>query len=76
VKRRTLATAAISATTATAAVAAWWCTDSAPYPYAQRGLLDIPLPFLTNRRLDAVLGARPGERMLEIGPGTGPTCPS
>jgi ubiquinone/menaquinone biosynthesis C-methylase UbiE len=34
-------------------------------------LLDLPLPFLTNRRLDALLGARPGERLLEIGPGTG-----
>jgi ubiquinone/menaquinone biosynthesis C-methylase UbiE len=57
--------------TAGAAAAAWWFTDSAPYPYAQRALLDLPLPFLTNRRLDAMLAARPGERMLEIGPGTG-----
>jgi ubiquinone/menaquinone biosynthesis C-methylase UbiE len=71
VKRRTLATAAAATATAATAAAAWWWTDSAPYPYAQRGLLDIPLPFLTNRRLDAILGARPGERMLEIGPGTG-----
>jgi ubiquinone/menaquinone biosynthesis C-methylase UbiE len=66
VKRRLIAGAC-----ATAAVAAWWLTDSAPYPYAQRALLDLPLPFLTNRRLDALLGARAGERMLEIGPGTG-----
>jgi ubiquinone/menaquinone biosynthesis C-methylase UbiE len=54
-----------------AAVAAWWLTDSAPYPYAQRALLNIPLPFLTNRRLDALLGIRQGERVLEIGPGSG-----
>jgi ubiquinone/menaquinone biosynthesis C-methylase UbiE len=59
------------AAAAVAAAAAWWCTDSAPYPYAQRWLLDLPLPFLTNRRLDALLAARPGERILEIGPGTG-----
>ena len=69
--RRTLATAGAAAAAAAAATAAWWYTDSAPYPYAQRRILDLPLPFLTNRRLDALLGARPGERVLEIGPGTG-----
>jgi ubiquinone/menaquinone biosynthesis C-methylase UbiE len=68
VNRRRLAAAAAAVG---AAAATWWWTDSAPYPYAQHGLLDIPLPFLTNRRLDAVLGVRPGERVLEIGPGTG-----
>jgi ubiquinone/menaquinone biosynthesis C-methylase UbiE len=70
VSRRALAVAGASAAAA-AAAAAWWHTDSAPYPYAQRRLLDLPLPFLTNRRLDALLGIRPGERVLEIGPGTG-----
>jgi ubiquinone/menaquinone biosynthesis C-methylase UbiE len=59
------------AAAAAAGVAAWWWTDAAPYPYAQRWLLDLPLPFLTNRRLDALLAPRPGERILEIGPGTG-----
>jgi ubiquinone/menaquinone biosynthesis C-methylase UbiE len=70
VNRRAFAVAGASAAAA-AAAAAWWYTDSAPYPYAQRRILDLPLPFLTNRRLDALLGIRPGERMLEIGPGTG-----
>ena len=69
--RRTLATASAAAVAAAAATAAWWYADSAPYPYAQRMILDLPLPFLTNRRLDALLGVRPGERVLEIGPGTG-----
>ncbi|HXT89882.1 MAG TPA: class I SAM-dependent methyltransferase [Trebonia sp.] len=69
--RRTLATAGVAVGAAVAAAAAWWYTDSAPYPYAQRKILDLPLPFLTNRRLDALLGVRPGERVLEIGPGTG-----
>jgi ubiquinone/menaquinone biosynthesis C-methylase UbiE len=66
VKRPVLIAAA-----AAGAAAAWWWTDSAPFPYAQRWLLDLPLPFLTNRRLDALLGARAGERILEVGPGTG-----
>ena len=69
--RRLLAGAGAGVATAAVGVAAWWFTDSAPYPYAQRALLDLPLPFLTNRRLDALLAARPGERLLEIGPGTG-----
>jgi ubiquinone/menaquinone biosynthesis C-methylase UbiE len=68
VKRRTIT---LATGAATAAAAAWWFTDSAPYPYAQRALLDLPLPFLTNSRLDALLGPRPGERLLEVGPGTG-----
>lgn len=68
--RRALVVAGASAAAA-AAAAAWWHTDSAPYPYAQRRILDLPLPFLGNRRLDALLGIRPGERVLEIGPGTG-----
>ena len=59
------------AAAAAAAAAAWWWADSAPYPYAQHWLLDLPLPFLTNRRLDALLGVQPGERVLEVGPGTG-----
>jgi ubiquinone/menaquinone biosynthesis C-methylase UbiE len=71
VNRRTLATAGAAAIMAAAATAAWWYADSAPYPYAQRKILDLPLPFLTNRRLDALLGVRPGERVLEVGPGTG-----
>jgi ubiquinone/menaquinone biosynthesis C-methylase UbiE len=62
---------AIAGAATAAAAAAWWWTDSAPYPYAQRRLLDLPLPGLTNRRLDALLNPQPGERVLEIGPGTG-----
>lgn len=46
-------------------------SDRAPYPYGQHRLLDIPLPLLTRRRLDALLQPRAGEQVLEIGPGTG-----
>lgn len=54
-----------------AAAAAWWLADTAPYPYSQRLLLNLPLPFLTSARLDGMLAPRPGERILEVGPGTG-----
>ena len=51
--------------------AAMYFGDKAPYPYRQHRLLDLPLPFLTSNCLDEILQPRPGERMLEIGPGTG-----
>ncbi len=53
------------------AAGAWWFGDKAPYPYAQRTLLDLQLPCLTSNNLDSVLRPKPGERMLEVGPGTG-----
>jgi ubiquinone/menaquinone biosynthesis C-methylase UbiE len=65
------AVAAAGVLAAGAAGVAAVLSDKAPYPYAQRHLLDIPLPLLTCRRLGALLQPRPGERMLEIGPGTG-----
>ncbi len=70
-RQRSVKRPVLIAAAAAAAAAAWWWTDSAPYPYAQHWLLDLPLPFLTNRRLDALLAVRPGERVLEVGPGTG-----
>jgi ubiquinone/menaquinone biosynthesis C-methylase UbiE len=62
---------ALAAGAAAVGVGAWWFSDKAPYPYAQRGLLDLPLPFLTSHNLDAMLTPRDGERILEVGPGTG-----
>lgn len=40
-------------------------------PYSQRWMLDFPRPWLSTDRLIRVLEPRPGERMLELGPGTG-----
>ena len=65
------ATLAAAACAAALAAGAWWFTDQAPYPYAQRRLLDVRLPFLTAANLDAMLRPCHGERILEIGPGTG-----
>ncbi|MCL2583455.1 MAG: class I SAM-dependent methyltransferase [Streptosporangiales bacterium] len=67
--KRALAGAAALA--AAGAAAAWWWYEAAPYPYSHRWMLNRQVPFLTNRRIDALLAARPGERILEIGCGTG-----
>lgn len=66
-----LRTAGLALGVAAAAAGTWWFSDRAPYPYAQHRLLDLQLPVLTNTNLDRLLRPRPGERMLEIGPGTG-----
>src|SRR5215213_3347940 len=40
-------------------------------PYSLRSSLDLPHPFVTRSRLREMLSPQPGERVLEIGPGTG-----
>lgn len=49
----------------------WYRRYTTPFPYAQRWMLDKELPQLTRERLCFLLDPRPGERILEIGPGTG-----
>lgn len=66
-QRALLATAAGAAALGAAAV----LTDQAPYPYALHRLLDLPLPLLSGRRLDVLLDPRRGQKIVEIGPGTG-----
>ena len=41
------------------------------FPYFARAILDVPRPLLTRRRLLEILQPEPGERILEVGPGTG-----
>jgi ubiquinone/menaquinone biosynthesis C-methylase UbiE len=40
-------------------------------PYSQRWLLEVPRPYLGRSRLREILQPVPGERILEVGPGTG-----
>jgi ubiquinone/menaquinone biosynthesis C-methylase UbiE len=40
-------------------------------PYGLRFSLALPRPFLTRSRLREILSPEPGERVLEVGPGTG-----
>jgi SAM-dependent methyltransferase len=65
--RRALAAGAA----ALAAAAWWWRKNPSACPYGQRFWVEAPHPLITRRRLRGVLELRPGERMLEIGPGTG-----
>lgn len=41
------------------------------FPYFARAILDLPRPLLTRRGLLEILQPEPGERILEVGPGTG-----
>jgi len=49
----------------------WWRAHPSACPYGQRFWVELPHPFITRVRLDAILAPVPGERILEVGPGTG-----
>jgi len=56
---------------AVGAVALWWRKNPSACPYSQRFWVEAPHPLITRARLREILEPRPGERLLEIGPGTG-----
>jgi SAM-dependent methyltransferase len=62
---------ALIAVGATLAAAAWWRKHPSACPYGQRFWVEAPHPLITRERLREVLDPSPGERILEIGPGTG-----
>jgi ubiquinone/menaquinone biosynthesis C-methylase UbiE len=49
----------------------WWRRNPSACPYSQRFWVEAPHPFITRARLHEILAPRPGERVLEVGPGTG-----
>jgi len=53
------------------AVALWWRKNPSACPYSQRFWVEAPHPVITRERLREILEPKPGERVLEIGPGTG-----
>ncbi len=55
----------------TLAVSLWWRKNPSACPYGQRFWVEAPHPFITRKRLLEALEPQPGERLLEIGPGTG-----
>jgi ubiquinone/menaquinone biosynthesis C-methylase UbiE len=62
---------AIGVALAVLAVAYWWRKNPSACPYNQRFWVQAPHPFITRARLREILEPQPGERVLEIGPGTG-----
>jgi ubiquinone/menaquinone biosynthesis C-methylase UbiE len=53
------------------AAALWWRKNPSACPYGQRFWVEAPHPIISRERLRAVLRPEPGERLLEIGVGTG-----
>jgi ubiquinone/menaquinone biosynthesis C-methylase UbiE len=53
------------------AAALWWRKNPSACPYGQRFWVEAPHPIISRDRLRTVLAPAPGERLLEIGVGTG-----
>jgi ubiquinone/menaquinone biosynthesis C-methylase UbiE len=51
--------------------ALWWRANPSACPYGQRFWVEAPHPFITRERLKEALAPRPGDTVLEVGPGTG-----
>jgi ubiquinone/menaquinone biosynthesis C-methylase UbiE len=56
---------------AVGAAALWWRKNPSACPYGQRFWVEMPHPLITRARLREALDPKPGERILEVGPGTG-----
>ena len=61
----------VAAALALAGAALWWRKNPTACPYSQRIWVQAPHPFITVERLLQTLAPRPGETILEVGPGTG-----
>ncbi|HET6448915.1 MAG TPA: methyltransferase domain-containing protein [Conexibacter sp.] len=51
--------------------ALWWRRNPSACPYNQRFWVEAPHPLITRPRLREALAPTPGQRLLEVGPGTG-----
>ena len=68
---RTAGKLALAGGAAVAGAALWWRANPSACPYSQRFWVEAPHPFITRERLREALAPRAGERILEVGPGTG-----
>ena len=71
VRGRALIAPAAGLAAAGLGVALWWRRHPSACPYSQRFWVQAPHPLITRARLLEALAPRPGERILEVGPGTG-----
>jgi len=69
--RTTVKRAGALAGAATLGAALWWRRNPSACPYNQRFWVNAPHPLITRPRLREVLVPAPGQRVLEVGPGTG-----
>src|SRR3954447_22320766 len=51
--------------------ALWWRRNPSACPHNQRFWVQAPHPLITRPRLREALAPAPGQRLLEVGPGTG-----
>ncbi len=56
---------------AVVAAALWWRKNPSACPYGQRFWVEAPHPLITRARLRDAVEPKPGDRILEVGPGTG-----
>jgi len=68
---RSTGKAALAGGAAALGAALWWRKNPSACPYSQRFWVEAPHPFITRARVREILEPRPGERVLEVGPGTG-----
>lgn len=61
----------LGAAAAVAGAALWWRKNPSACPYGQRFWVESPHPLITKPRLREILAPEAGERVLEVGPGTG-----
>jgi ubiquinone/menaquinone biosynthesis C-methylase UbiE len=62
---------ALAGVAAVVGAAFWWRKNPSACPYSQRFWVEAPHPFITRDRLREILDPKAGERVLEVGPGTG-----
>jgi ubiquinone/menaquinone biosynthesis C-methylase UbiE len=62
---------ALAGVAAVVGAAFWWRKNPSACPYSQRFWVEAPHPFITRERLRETLDPKAGERVLEVGPGTG-----